>query len=159
MTSGPTGDRLLLIGQAPSRTGDPSETLLGRIGLRLADLMGLSLDEYAARTERMNLFDCWPGKDGKGDRWDRAAARERTKELRHLLEGRRVLFVGRNVADAFGFAGLPFLEWSSNDELQVDAACIPHPSGIVMWWNEPDNRAAAREFLHDVFESGTGGDR
>ena len=29
------------------------------------------------------------------------------------------------------------------------AAVIPHPSGIVLWWNDPENRKRAGMFLRE----------
>ena len=98
-------EKVLLIGQAPSRSGDPLTPLEGRNGRRFASLAGISFDEYLERTERMNLFDEWPGKNGKGDAWDPVEARRRAEDLRFGLIGWRVLFVGRNVAAAFGLDG------------------------------------------------------
>jgi len=144
-------DRLLMIGQAPGRKGDPSDPLGGKIGHRLAKLAGVEYERYVEATERMNLFDEWPGKDGKEDKWDAKAARSKAKKLESSLRGRRVLFVGGNVAKAFGEKPA-WLEWEDSEELAAEIAAIPHPSGIVLWWNEAENREAAGEFLQDAFK-------
>lgn len=137
--------KLLLIGMAPARTGDPAKVLQGRTGLWLADLMGLPLDEYLRRTDRRNLFDRWPGKSGKGDAWDAQEARIRAGILMPDVLGRRVLFVGRAVAAAFAMPRVPLLTWVGACGAWV--AVVPHPSGIVRWWNSEENRARAGEFL------------
>lgn len=142
-------ERLLLIGQAPSRTGDPSKVLAGRAGVWIADLMGISLAEYLAWTDRMNLFDEWTGKGGKGDRWSLPEARDRASRMVPLLTGRRVIFIGRNVAAAFGEPRIGWMTWIERFEARV--AAIPHPSGIVLWWNDQRNRSAAAEFLRKAF--------
>jgi len=141
--------KLLLIGQAPGKNGDPLEPLGGKIGERLAKLAGIPFEQYEDTTERVNMFDEWPGKAGKGDKWDAKAAEERAVEMLPLLEGRQVLFVGLNVAKAFG-QKLPLLEWKDS-EFAEKIAVVPHPSGIVRWWNTKANRQAAREFLRSMF--------
>ena len=138
-------ERLLLIGQAPSRTGDPAAVLIGRSGIWLADLMGISLSEYVRRTDRVNLFDRWPGKNGKGDAWDIGEAGRRAVRLMPMLEGRQTIFLGRNAAAAFGMPKVPWMTWIV--AFGGGVAVIPHPSGIVSWWNDAGNRAAASEFL------------
>jgi len=141
--------KLILIGQAPGRNGDPSRPLEGRNGRRLAKLAGIAEDEYLEITDRMNLLDRWPGKKGKGDEWPVAEAEASANEMLPNLSGRRVLLVGRNVAKAFGFGDLPWLEWRKLEGMEV--AVIPHPSGIVLWWNDKENRQAAKKFLREVF--------
>ena len=61
-------ERLLMIGQAPGRNGDPGDPLGGRLGKRLAKLAGVTFERYLDVTDRMNMFDEWPGKEGKGDK-------------------------------------------------------------------------------------------
>lgn len=140
--------RLLLIGQAPGRGGDPSRPLEGRIGRRLAEMIGVSFDEYLLIAERTNLLTEWTGKKGKGDSWDALAARERASELRQVFPGRVAVLLGRNVARAFGLGDLEWLAWMDFCEGAVGA--IPHPSGIVIWWNDPANRSRAFEFLREA---------
>lgn len=141
--------RLLLIGQAPSRSGDPSRPLEGRIGRMLAELAGISLDGYMKLTERTNLLGEWLGKAGKGDSWDALAARERASELEQVFPDREAILLGRNVARAFGLGDLPWLTWT--EKFGGKLALVPHPSGIVMWWNSAANRSAASAFLKEVF--------
>jgi len=146
-------DRVLLIGQAPSENGSKDEVLCGKIGRRLSKLADMEFDEYVRCTDRVNVFDEWPGKKGKGDAWDAKKAEKKAKQMLPDLKNRHVLFVGRNVADAFGFRDLPFLQWRYAD-VAVRVAVIPHPSGIVTWWNDPDNRMAAADFLKEAFKGG-----
>lgn len=142
--------KILMIGQAPSRTGDPSRPLEGRIGRMLAGLAGMSFKDYLSRTERINLFSEWMGKAGKGDAWDAPAARERASELAGVLPGRTVLLLGRHIARAFGRAAMPWMTWE--DAFGGRLAVIPHPSGIVLWGNSRENRVAASAFLRKAFE-------
>lgn len=142
---------LLLIGQAPSQNGDPDKPLEGKIGNRLAKLAGLSTEEYLERTERVNLLSEWPGKDGKGDEFDAETAKQSAKDMTERLKGRRVLFLGRKVAAAFGETDLSWMEWKTCRRLKAEVAAIPHPSGIVLWWNDPENKKKAAEFLRKTF--------
>jgi hypothetical protein len=137
--------KLLLIGQAPSRHGDPERPLEGRIGKLLAELAGVSFEEYMEQTERMNLLNRWPGKAGKGDRWDAQAARERASELKQVFSGRVAVLLGRNVAGAFGLNALPWLTWT--EKFGGRLSIIPHLSGIVTWWNSDENRRKAGDFF------------
>lgn len=139
--------KLLLIGQAPSRTGDPSVVLEGRIGRRLASLMNLSFACYLTRTERLNLFDEWTGRSGKGDAWNKEQALKRAEGIAPLLRDRRVVFLGRNVAEAFGAQNLLWLTWVRMESLESEVAIVPHPSGIVLWWNNEENQKRASRFL------------
>ena len=146
--------KLLLIGQAPLRTGDASKVLAGRSGVWIADLMGVPLAEHLAGTDRVNLFDEWPGRNGKGDRWNMLEAGRRARGMVQLLRGRMVIFVGRSVAAAFGLPRIPWMTWI--ERFGAEVASIPHPSGIVRWWNDADNRDAAGEFMRAAVAHGGG---
>lgn len=151
--------RLLLIGQAPGPNTDPRLPLfpLPRTsgGGRLCQLMGLRNSRYLALTERINLLNRYPGKWQNGDVWPLREARIAAESMQPLLAGRRVVLVGRNVADAFDIRS-PFHQWTT---LQVRRRCpvsgcpglaevavVPHPSGRNHWYNAEDRRAEARAF-------------
>lgn len=144
---------LLLVGQYPSKKEDPNAVLCGDIGRRIAALGGITDEWYLENTDRMNVFPEYPGKQGKGDAWDAKAAAERALEMELDLQGRRVLFVGKNVAAAFGYDDLPWLEWKKLDDGGM-VAVIPHLSKIVLWWNDVENRKAAGKFLKEIFAKG-----
>jgi uracil-DNA glycosylase len=148
----------LLVGQAPGPSGDNSRPLSGRIGKRLAQLMGVSFDAYLSTFDRINLLASFPGKsDGKGDKFPLHEAREIASLLD--LGGRPfVLLMGRGVARAFGMIGTPWLEWF---ELRgANVAVVPHPSGVNRWWNDAKNEAEARSFLASLpGMKGAGDDR
>ena len=58
----------------------------------------------------------------------------------------RYLLCGRRVAAAFGFrADVAYLRWYRWEGKWY--AVIPHPSGIVRWYNDPANVQRARRFL------------
>lgn len=133
----------VLIGEAPSRTSDPTVPFSGRSGDRLRKLVDLD------RFELRNLLDAYPGKKGKGTLWDATGACVRACEVAAGLEGRSVVFVGRRVSTAFGHSRLDWCRWH-REERGFEVAAIPHPSGIVRFWNDPANVSAVREFLEST---------
>lgn len=136
--------RVLVVGEAPNSTGGDAP-LAGRAGARLADLMGLSLEEYLATFERVNLLDAYPGSAGKGAQFPLLPAMVRALELRSGL-WTHYLLCGRRVAAAFGFReDARYLRWYPLDGKHYGV--VPHPSGIVRWYNDPQNRARARRWL------------
>jgi len=131
---------ILVIGQAPGRK--PGGALMGRAGEKLADLHGVPHAEFMATRDVINLLDYFPGKAGKGDAFPMAEAREQAARY-DLSRWDRVVFLGRNVACAFGLRA-PFLAWHLLDGSLC--AAVPHTSGVNTWWNDPRNEAAARRF-------------
>jgi hypothetical protein len=110
--------------------------------------MGLSHEAMLERFERMNLVDQWPGHEGRGSAFPLLPAMARALELRDGPWD-AYLLLGRRVAAAFGFrTDATWLTWYVLGGKRF--AVLPHPSGIVTWWNEPSNRAAARRFLRSV---------
>jgi len=141
---------VLIIGQAPNQGGDPRKPLTGVAGDRLANLAGITRWRYLRRTERKNLLHYWPGKKGKGDAFPATEAKTAAAELAPLLVGRRVLFAGRAVANSFRQTSKEYCRWFWSPSLRCRHATIPHPSGIVRWWNEEKNREHAAAFLRDA---------
>ena len=150
MTHVITSMKVLLIGQAPGRKGDAYRPLEGRVASKLAGLAGVSVEDWLDRTERMNLLDEFPGKAGKGDIWNTELTRKKAEEVKPYLVDRTVLLLGRNVARAFGLVKLSWMVWT--EEFGARMAVIPHPSGIVIWWNSLENREKVGIFLKGVLE-------
>jgi uracil-DNA glycosylase len=149
--------RPLLIGQAPGPRSDPLEPLAGRCGARLAGLCGIEQAEFLERFERVNLLDRFPGKAGKGDRFDINKARKKAIDLLLFgqMENRRVVMLGANVARTFGFPpATEQLLWSVTDGGGFHVAFCPHPSGVSRWWNEKTNVAKALLFWRELAEGG-----
>lgn len=150
----PADDRLVVIGQAPSRN-HPDKPLFpypkGCSGYRLAKLMGVSPWRFLRSTVRLNVFYEAPGELGY---FPTAAARCCAREIAPHLDGRRVIFLGRGVAGAFGVTDLPLLEWRQTrlEGAQVAAAIVPHPSGGNRWYNDAANREAVETFLRALPE-------
>ena len=136
--------RTILLGQAPSAESDPERPLGpdGASGRRLARLVGPAFEEAF---ELRNLLRAFPGKLAKGDAFPKTEARLAAAATIARLRGRRVVFLGRNVAEAFGFSWPEPLEW--HQHVGFAAARLPHPSGINTWWNDQKNVRAAAAFL------------
>lgn len=104
-------------------------------GRRMASLSGLDRPAFSDRFDRINLHpEPRPSSD------DQAAGRN----LSSVVEGRRVVALGRRVAAAVGCPS-EWMEWSVRPGGFVGAT-MPHPSGLSRWWNDPGNRTAAGEF-------------
>jgi len=133
-----------LIGQAPSRRGDPSKPLAGPNGRKIARLAGMSYEELMA-CRRRHLNTRYNGKHRNGDSFDHAKGNINAADV--LLDWRveRIVLLGKNVARCFGFRDLPFLA-----EIRIYGRrflLLPHPSGINRWWNERRNEQRARQLL------------
>jgi uracil-DNA glycosylase len=161
---------VLIVGQAPGRTGDPSEPLSGPgTGWRLERLAGIPEGDLGLYAYRENLLSAYPGRNGaQGDRFpirDARAAADRmvgglaaSKTLLDL----RIILLGRNVARAFGLRALPYLRWKpglyytfltrAEAFLPYPIAVFPHPSGVNRWWNDPENVVRAEAFLRDALD-------
>ena len=124
--------------------------------------MGLTRYEYLERFDRMNLLFHFPGKRQSGDKFSIRDAKLAANAIRPLLVDRRVVLVGRNVANAFGLQEEEFHEWTT---LQVRRycpiqkcrglariACVPHPSGRNHWYNDAENLEAARRFWEELLQ-------
>ena len=133
-----------LVGQAPSRRGDPHKPLAGPNGQKIARLAGMSYDELIA-CRRKHLNTHLNGKRGKGDAFDHAKGNVNAADI--LLDWRveRIVLLGKNVARCFGLRDLPFLA-----EIRIYGRrflICPHPSGTNRWWNERQNQRRARQIL------------
>ena len=86
-----------LVGQAPSRRGDPRKPLAGPNGQKIARLAGISHDELIG-CRRKHLNTHYSGKRGKGDAFDRTKGNVKAADV--LLDWRveRIVLLGKNVA-------------------------------------------------------------
>jgi uracil-DNA glycosylase len=130
---------VLVVGEAPGRLSGVRP--LGSLDRKLPALRGVP---------RVNLLDRYPGSDGKGARFPIGPARTAAKSLLRAVPEASLVLVGRRVAEAFGFKTFAYdwFEWFSVGGRAY--AVIPHPSGIVRWWNDPANRAAAERFADEI---------
>lgn len=139
--------KVIFVGEAPSsRPGPP---LGGAAGRRLALLAGLPEAELRRRCEFVNLLDRCPPlqANGKGRTFDSSAAQAAARSLERALPGGRFVLLGARVARAFGIWHRDRLPISDSGRFLV----LPHPSGIVIWYNDKRNvrRASVtlRKFL------------
>ena len=139
--------KVVVVGQAPGRRGDPFRPLEGGGVLRLLRWARVDLQTYLYLTERVNLFKVYPG---KGDRFNARLARAKARALFPRLAGRKCVFLGRAVASAFGLPvgpGWQFTFWALYDPINgIASACtvlIPHPSGVSHFYNLEANRLRA----------------
>ena len=152
--------QIILIGEAPGKNWKPSDVpLLGRIGKRLAILMGTNEYNYRWHTRRENLLQRWPGPArGNGSAWNaklaaRAAARMERKGILGMPDS-IVILLGRRVARAFRFHESPwFKEWPQANGATIVVA--PHPSGASRWWNDPRNWNEACRFWRGIYARAT----
>jgi hypothetical protein len=116
--------------------------------------MGLTRGEYMRTFERVNLLYCFPGKHKRDDKFPMSPARTAAMAMRPLLAERTVIFIGRNVANAFGFEAdwHDWIDWPvrrrslTSDHWMCRAAVVPHPSGRNHWYNNAENKQAASAF-------------
>lgn len=119
----------IVVGEAPSRTSDPHEPLLGgRSGRLLAELAGLEPYRFGCLLRCVNLLPVYPGPDKVRQMRTAGAV------LRPRLWGRRAMLLGRTVARSVGCGDQPFLTWV--DTGSFDAVVLPHPSGENRLWND-----------------------
>ena len=133
------------MGEAPGRrNGAPLDS--AAFSAKLPALRGFT---------RVNVLDSYPGRDGKGALFpEREAWRGAIYLDRKTPKDRAMIFMGARVAWAFGMLRRDFrwCEWRTWRGRRV--AVVPHPSGIVRWWNDPKNRELAATFLADALKMG-----
>ena len=133
-----------LVGQAPSRRGDPRKPLAGPNGQKIARLAGMSYDELIA-CRRRHLNTHYSRKRGKGDAFDHSKGNVNAADVLMDWRVERIVLLGKNVARCFGFRDVPFLA-----ETRIYGRrflIFPHPSGTNRWWNERRNERRARQLL------------
>lgn len=135
---GPSFAPVLLIGEAPSRTQERPEHVL--VHKRLIAATGLELAAYYRCFMRTDLLPEWPGRDGAGSAFNLSNARVAARQLlgTDCTYGRRVVLLGRRVADAC-YCGER--EWfvEKPDERGGTITVVPHPSGLSRWWHDRAN--------------------
>lgn len=140
----------LLIGEAANPPN--TEPFMGRSGLFLANLVHLSLNDFRDLVECRNLLDAWPGRSGspKGHRFPLKKAQAAAKAMQ--VEGRTVILAGKRVALAFGLKNPNWLEDVVLNKGEHACFVIPHPSGVVRWYNQVANCDAVKQLLLDVLK-------
>lgn len=123
--------------------------------------MGLTRYEYLQLFDRVNLLPYFPGKHKRDDKFPMSPAKLAALVMRPLLAGRRVVLVGRGVANAFGVEA-EFHQWSvlearrycpiQREPHAIHLAVVPHPSGRNRWYNQDENLQLARDFWRRELE-------
>lgn len=146
---------ILLIGQAPGPNSDPDLPLYplpaGKSGGRLAAYMGIDYSEYLMRFDRANLLYEHPGRHRSNDYFPDRLARVAAEAMLQVLEGRRLVALGRETGDALGYPLLGYHSWTRCPRWGVRIAVAPHPSGRSRWYNDEGNQREARQFWLSTF--------
>lgn len=140
----------LIVGEAPSKNEITERPIEGRVGLRLANCAGLTMEEFLAHFDRVNLLHVRQDTKEKGFEFDQHEAERQAARL-SIKPGQTVLLLGRRVAKAFSFDASYelFVRYSMRD---AEFYIMPHPSGINRWWNDDQNIIEAVRFMHNVVE-------
>jgi uracil-DNA glycosylase family 4 len=143
------GQRAYLFGQAPGPLeGQERRPWRGRAGQTLRRWLGMEEDEFYATFYCASVTRCYPGKNpsGKGDRVPTPLEQElcefwRDWELR-LIRPKLIVPIGmlaiKRLLGRTQLAGTVGERFSYGDAVAIP---LPHPSGVSLWLNSPDNRA------------------
>ncbi len=155
------GQPAYMFGQAPGpNEGVERRPWRGRAGQTLRSWLGMDEDTFYSTFYCASVTRCYPGKhpSGKGDRVPTPEEQDLCAfwsdwEL-SLLRPRLVVPVGmlaiRRLLDRRQLAGTIGERFElGNDRVAIP---LPHPSGVSLWLNAPENRAlvaAAVELIHE----------
>lgn len=109
---------------------------------RLASLIGVSRDELMDAVLWLNLWE-YPG--------------TRVERYVRLVEesaepGDAIVLLGRKVSSAFGLDDVPPLgRVVRGSGAGPVLLCLPHPSGLNRWWNDPGNVESAETSLRELW--------
>ena len=143
------GQRAYLLGQAPGPAeGAERRPWRGRAGQTLRRWLRMDEGEFYATFYCASVTRCYPGKhpNGKGDRVPTPREQDLCEFWRgwelELIRPRLIVPIGGlairrllGIASLADSVGLRFV--------RDGVACVPlpHPSGVNIWLNSPDNRA------------------
>ncbi len=120
--------------------------LSGGAGKRIAELMGISLEEFL-RFGRINLNSQFPGRRGKtmkGDLFDKLEGIQTANALLRNGAAERFILLGRSVAESFCFDYNPL---AVKVRLNFLFLLVPNPSSVNLFYNDARNRIATRKAL------------
>lgn len=160
---GRTGNRMMLIGQAPGITEqEKRRPFAGRSGKELFRWMasiGIAEEEFRANVYMTAITKCFPGKaaTGSGDRRpsgkEIALCRPWLERQLALVQPRAILLVGGLAIERY-FPKQPLHELIGR-RFEIDGRTLtplPHPSGASRWLNVPEHRELLNEALQIVRE-------
>lgn len=141
----PATRRVLFVGMNNPRAGEPlwprpHNTAGHRLYRLIREATGWEMDDYIARTERVNFVD--------GQAWSYDAARKRLDHVRAMASGRRCIAVGIPAATLLE-APHGDGQWFTWDGA---IAAMPHTSPFNRWWNDNANWGATVGFLKEALQ-------
>jgi uracil-DNA glycosylase len=154
------GQRAYLYGQAPGPVeGQERRPWRGRAGQTLRRWLGMEEDEFYATFYCASVTRCYPGKNpnGKGDRVPTPLEQElcqfwRDWELK-LIRPRLIVPIGmlgiRRLLGRTQLAGTVGERFRYGDAVAIP---LPHPSGVSLWLNSPENRALVQRAVQMIHE-------
>jgi uracil-DNA glycosylase len=161
VVAGHSGNRMMLIGQAPGVTElEVRRPFAGRAGKELFRWLAsidISEEEFRERVYMTAITKCYPGRvaGGSGDRRpsgrEIALCRPFLEAQLALIRPRALLLVGGLAIDRY-FPKLPLTELIGK-RFELDGVAtipLPHPSGASRWLNGAENRALLTEALQHV---------
>lgn len=120
-------------------------------GGRLHALSGWSLSDWFALWDTFNTIEEFPGRSGRGDNFPLGEARKWAaahRAARGLL-ARTCVFVGKANAQCY-FDRLPDPATLVRTMEGGTWAWVPHTSGLVQHWNDPQSKLAARSMFGEI---------
>jgi uracil-DNA glycosylase family 4 len=154
------GQRAYLFGQAPGPIeGEERRPWRGRAGQTLRRWFGMEEDEFYATFYCASVTRCYPGKNpsGKGDRVPTPTEQELCQFWRdwELELMRPELIVPIGMLAIKRLLGRTQLAGTVGERFSFGAAVaipLPHPSGVSLWLNSPDNRALVARAVDVIHE-------
>ncbi len=158
VVSGRSGNRIMLIGQAPGQTEltrrRPFAGPAGRVLFGWMRSIGIEEETFREQVYMTSITKCFPGKarSGSGDR--RPSSRE-IELCRPFLDAQLalirpevVLLVGGMAIERY-FPRTPLVDLIGRrfERDGMSFIPLPHPSGASRWLNAPDNRARLNRAL------------
>ncbi len=156
---GYTGQRAYMLGQAPGIVeGAERRPWRGRAGKTLRRWLEMDEDDFYGAFYCASVTRCYPGRvaGGRGDRTPTPREQELCSFWREwefeLIRPRLIVPVGGLAVRRL--LGRGSLAASIGERFEQDGAAVvplPHPSGVNIWLNDPENRALvsrAVELIH-----------
>ena len=144
--------KTVFIGTQPSSyedQGNPLPIRPNSTAKRIIQMMGILDDGFADNFVRMTVSPFHDPEGFSPEYWA-----ENARNMLPLLEGRRVVLLGTQVAQTFGYerTDYDFAAWFDHAELHILFAVIPHPGGVNRLYNNPEMHRMVSSFLSACWE-------